>query len=134
MKKFEMFKYFSFKLINSNTNWINQIEKFSCFSSHLTEHISNFGAVSTQIRVTLWKEDHLYRTKDKQYPVKLMRPEDRLDYFFKKTFWIIFVFYRISLKFSMDSLLPLLHEIADANNDKIAKYGDMILYTCVEYD
>lgn len=34
----------------------------------------------------------------------------------------------------MDSLLPLLNEIVEANNDKIAKYGDMILYTCIEYD
>lgn len=34
----------------------------------------------------------------------------------------------------MDTLLPLLNEIAEANDDKIAKYGDMILYTCVEYE
>lgn len=86
-----------------------QILFLQAYKSHLTEHISNFGAVSTQIHVTLWKEDRLYKTKDKQYPVKLMRPEDR-----------------------MDSLLPLLNEIVEANNDKIAKYGDMILYTCID--
>jgi hypothetical protein len=45
--------------------------------SHLNEHVSNFDAVSTQVRVTLWKEDRLYMNKDKQYLLKLMRPEDR---------------------------------------------------------
>ncbi|CAF5093519.1 unnamed protein product, partial [Rotaria sp. Silwood1] len=44
---------------------------------HLAQHISNFGAVSTQVRVTLWKEDRLYTDKDKQFPIRLMRPEDR---------------------------------------------------------
>ena len=44
--------------------------------SHLQEHVSNFGAVSTQVRVTLWKEESFYMNKDKQYLVKLMRPED----------------------------------------------------------
>ncbi len=45
--------------------------------SHLNEHVSNFGAVSTQVRVTLWKDNRLYMNKDKQYLLKLMRPEDR---------------------------------------------------------
>lgn len=83
MKKFEMSKYFFFKLIKSilNRNRLDfqKIKQTLWSSRHLAEHISNFGAVSTQIRVTLWKEDRLYKTKDKQFPVKLMRPEDRFD-------------------------------------------------------
>ena len=76
-KKSAMFKSCLLKHIKSiliqlikNANYV--LNEFS----HLNEHISNFGAVSTQVRVTLWKEDFLYKNKDKQYAVKLMRPED----------------------------------------------------------
>ncbi len=74
MKKFEMFKYCLLKPIKSK---ILLERKIKIFVSHLNEHVSNFGAVSTQVRVTLWKEDRLYMNKDKQYLLKLMRPEDR---------------------------------------------------------
>lgn len=78
MKKFVMFKFFSFKHIKSNSKFkINKNKNVLFCLSHLKEHVSNFGAVSTQIRVTLWKEDNLYKNKDKQYPMILMRPEDR---------------------------------------------------------
>ncbi len=74
MKKFEMFKYFLLKHIKSKIS----IELISInLFSHLNEHVSNFGAVSTQVRVTLWKDNRLYMNKDKQYLLKLMRPEDR---------------------------------------------------------
>jgi hypothetical protein len=48
-------------------------------SSHLNEHVSNFAAVSTQVRVTLWKDNKLLMNKDRQFLVKLLRPEDRSD-------------------------------------------------------
>ena len=75
MKKSEMFKFSFLKLIKSKILLFELIIKISV--RHLNEHISNFGAVSTQVRVTLWKEDRLYMTKEKQYVLKLMRPEDR---------------------------------------------------------
>jgi hypothetical protein len=77
MKKYGMFKYSLFKHIKSiSQNWITNLINIDLFS-HLDEHVSNFAAVSTQVRVTLWKEDKLYRDKDKQYLLKLIRPEDR---------------------------------------------------------
>jgi len=85
-----------------------QILFIEAYKNHLNEHVSNFGAVSTQVRVTLWKEDRLYMTKDKQYLLKLMRPEDR-----------------------MEVLLPAIDELVQLYNDKISKFGDMILFTCI---
>ncbi|CAF1152309.1 unnamed protein product [Adineta ricciae] len=85
-----------------------QILFIEAYKNHLNEHISNFGAVSTQVRVTLWKEDFLYKNKDKQYAVKLMRPED-----------------------SMEVLLPVLHELVQLKSDSIAKLGNMIMFTCI---
>lgn len=72
-----MFKSYLLKHIKSTLiQLIKNANYFLNEFSHLNEHISNFGAVSTQVRVTLWKEDFLYKNKDRQYPVKLMRPED----------------------------------------------------------
>ncbi|CAF0991572.1 unnamed protein product [Rotaria sp. Silwood1] len=85
-----------------------QILFIQAYKNHLAQHISNFGAVSTQVRVTLWKEDRLYTDKDKQFPIRLMRPEDR-----------------------MEVLLPVLDELVQLNNDKISKLGDTILFTCI---
>ncbi|CAF3481580.1 unnamed protein product [Rotaria sp. Silwood1] len=85
-----------------------QILFIQAYKNHLAQHISNFGAVSTQVRVTLWKEDRLFMDKDKQFPIKLMRPEDR-----------------------MEVLLPVLDELVQLNNDKISKLGDTILFTCI---
>lgn len=53
-----------------------KILKYAYYFSHLQEHVSNFSAVSTQVHVTLWKEDRLLLNKDKTYLMKLMRPED----------------------------------------------------------
>ncbi|UJR37805.1 hypothetical protein I4U23_030495 [Adineta vaga] len=85
-----------------------QILFIEAYKNHLNEHVSNFGAVATQVRVTLWKEDHLYMNKDKQYLLKLMRPED-----------------------PMRVLLPALDELVQLKSDAIAKFGDTILFTCI---
>ncbi|CAF4274086.1 unnamed protein product, partial [Rotaria magnacalcarata] len=69
------------------------------------------GAVSTQIRVTLWKADHFFKNKDNQYPIVLMRPEDR-----------------------MEILLEALNELILLNNDKVVKTDGMVLFTCIKYD
>ena len=34
--------------------------------------------------------------------------------------------------FSMEVLLPSLDELVELHNDKIAKFGDQILFTCIE--
>ncbi|CAF4272216.1 unnamed protein product, partial [Rotaria sp. Silwood2] len=85
-----------------------QILFIQAYKNHLEEHVSNFGAVSTQVRVTLWKGDDLYTNKDKQFPIKLMRPEDR-----------------------MEVLLPVLDELVELRNDKIANLGNTIFFTCI---
>ena len=100
------------------------------FHSHLNEHVSNFAAVSTQVNVTLWKDDRLMKLKDGKYLVKLLRPEDRsvgsiisLSLLFKLKIII----------FRMAELMPTLHELVQLHNDKISKFGDVILFSCVRY-
>ncbi len=34
----------------------------------------------------------------------------------------------------MEILLPALDELVQIHNDKIAKFGDMILFTCIKYE
>jgi hypothetical protein len=36
--------------------------------------------------------------------------------------------------FRMESLLPALDELVQLKSDKVAKLGDMILFTCIRYD
>ncbi|CAF1281855.1 unnamed protein product [Adineta steineri] len=85
-----------------------QILFIEAYKNHLIEHVSNFGAVSTQVRVTLWKDDHLYMNRDGQYLLKLMRPEDQ-----------------------MTELLSALDELLTLKSDKISKLGDVVFFTCI---
>ncbi|CAM4895611.1 unnamed protein product [Rotaria socialis] len=85
-----------------------QVLFIQAYKNHLNEHVSNFGAVSTQVRVTLWKEDHFFKNKDNQYPIILMRPEDR-----------------------MEILLQALDELILLNNDKVVKTDGVVLFTCI---
>jgi len=36
--------------------------------------------------------------------------------------------------FSVEILLPALDELVQLQNDKIAKFGDIILFTCIKYE
>jgi hypothetical protein len=36
--------------------------------------------------------------------------------------------------FRMEVLLPSLDELAELQNDKIAKFGDQIFFTCFKYE
>jgi hypothetical protein len=36
--------------------------------------------------------------------------------------------------FSVEILLPALDELVQLQNDKIAKFGDIIFFTCIKYE
>lgn len=36
--------------------------------------------------------------------------------------------------FSLETLLPVLDELVQSHDDKIAKVGDMVLFTCIKYE
>ena len=102
-------------------------EIISC--SHLNEHVSNFAAVSTQVHVTLWKDNKLLMNKDRQYLVKLLRPEDRSD----RCVLLLPTIERNVRLSRMEALLMTLDELALLANDKISKVGDMVLFSCIRY-
>ncbi|CAF0876405.1 unnamed protein product, partial [Didymodactylos carnosus] len=85
-----------------------QILFIQAYKEHLKTHVSNFSAIGTLVKVTLLKNNQLYMGKDNQYLTKQLRLEDKLE-----------------------ELLPCIEELVQLQQDKVNKYGDIILFTCI---